>query len=219
MGYDMSYASPAEILDELATSTPDFERLSFDHLEDVHSAQWPVTHASPQGTPVMHVDEFVRGKGLFKITEYVPTKERTNRKYPLLLTTGRKLHHYNVGTQTRRTENTAWLDEDVLEIHPSDAELRGVRTSDWVSIRSRVGEITLRAEVTEKVVPGVVYTTFHYPSTGTNVITTSLSDEYTNCPEYKVTAVEVAPANHQADWQLDFNERREQQVELLPVGK
>ncbi|MCY4129983.1 MAG: formate dehydrogenase subunit alpha [Gammaproteobacteria bacterium] len=219
MGYDMSYESPAEILDELAKSTPDFERLSFDHLDDVHSAQWPVTHESPEGTPVMHVDEFVRGKGLFKITEYVPTKERTNRKFPLLLTTGRKLAHYNVGTQTRRTENTVWLDEDVLEIHPSDAELRGIRTADWVSIRSRVGEITLRAEVTEKVVPGVVYTTFHYPSTGTNVITTSLSDEFTNCPEYKVTAVEIAPANHQADWQLDFNERREQQVELLPVGK
>ena len=219
MGYNMSYESSAEILDELAKSTPDFERLSFDHLDDVHSAQWPVTHESPEGTPVMHVDEFVRGKGLFKITEYVPTKERTNRKFPLLLTTGRKLAHYNVGTQTRRTENTVWLDEDVLEIHPSDAELRGIRTSDWVSIRSRVGEITLRAEVTEKVVPGVVYTTFHYPSTGTNVITTSLSDEFTNCPEYKVTAVEIAPANHQADWQLDFNERREQQVELLPVGK
>ena len=219
MGYDMRYESAAEILDEIARSTPDFERLSFDHLDQVHSAQWPVTNDSPEGTPVMHVGEFVRGKGLFKITEYVPTEERTNRKFPLLLTTGRKLHQYNVGTQTRRTENIAWLDEDTLEIHPSDAELRGIRTDDWVSIRSRVGEITMKAEVTEKVVPGVVYTTFHYPGTGTNVITTSLSDEFTNCPEYKVTAVEIAPANHQADWQLDFKERRAQQVELLPVGK
>ena len=219
MNYDMRYNSSAEILDELAKSTPDFELLSFKHLDEIHSAQWPVTQAQPEGTKVMHVDEFVRGKGLFKITEYVPTEERTNRKFPLLLTTGRKLHQYNVGTQTRRTENIAWLDEDVLEIHPSDAELRGIRENDWVEIRSRVGEITLRAEVTEKVVPGVVYTTFHFPGTGTNVITSSISDEFTNCPEYKVTAVEVAPANHQADWQLDFKERRDLQIELLPVGE
>ena len=219
MGYDMNYASPNEILKELATLTPEFEGLSFEYLDEVHSAQWPVNAASPLGTPVMHSEEFVRGKGLFKITEFVPTEERTNRKFPLLLTTGRKLHQYNVGTQTRRTENTAWLDEDVLEIHPSDAELRGIRDADWVSIRSRVGEITLKAEVTEKVVPGVVYTTFHYPGTGTNVITTKLSDEFTNCPEYKVTAVEVTPANHQAEWQLKFDERHERQVELLPLGK
>ena len=218
MGYDMRYDTAAEILDELALSTPDFEKLSFDHLDEIHSAQWPVTEEAPLGTPVMHVDEFVRGKGLFKITEYVPTEERTNRKFPLLLTTGRKLHQYNVGTQTRRTENTVWLDEDTLEMHPSDAETRGIRDNDWVSIRSRVGEITLRAEVTERVVPGVVYTTFHYPGTGTNVITTSLSDEFTNCPEYKVTAVEVSPANHQADWQLDFKKRRDKQIELLPAG-
>ncbi len=219
MGYDMSYESAAKILDELAVSTPDFEKLSFAHLDEIHSAQWPVTNAFPYGTPVMHADGFVRGKGLFKITEYVPTEERTNRKFPLVLTTGRKLHQYNVGTQTRRTENIAWLDEDVLEIHPSDAELRGVRQGSWVSIRSRVGEISLRAEITERVVPGVVYTTFHYPSTGTNVITTSISDEYTNCPEYKVTAVEVMPANHQAEWQLAFKDRRERQIELLPVGE
>ena len=218
MGYDMCYESAAEILDELALSTPDFEKLSFQHLDNIHSAQWPVTEQSPYGTPVMHAETFTRGKGLFKVTEYVPTEERTNRKFPLLLTTGRKLHQYNVGTQTRRTPNVAWLDEDVLEIHPSDAELRGIHENDWVSIRSRVGEITLRAEVTDKVVPGVVYTTFHYPGTGTNVITTNLSDEFTNCPEYKVTAVEVAPANHQAEWQLEFKQRRAQQVEHLPVG-
>ena len=219
MGYKMHYDNANEILQELADLTPDFEKLSFEHLDEVHSAQWPVTNQDPTGTPVMHVEEFVRGKGLFKVTEYVPTEERTNRKFPLLLTTGRKLHQYNVGTQTRRTENVEWLDEDVLEIHPSDAELRGIRNDDWVSIRSRVGEITLKAELTQRVAPGVVYTTFHYPGTGTNVITTSLSDEFTNCPEYKVTAVEIAPANHRAQWQLDFEARESQQVELLPVGK
>ena len=134
----------------------------------------------------------------------------------MLLTTGRKLAQYNVGTQTRRTNNLSWLKLDSLEIHPSDAELRGIHDGDWVSVTSRMGEITLQAEVTPKVNPGVVYTTFHHPETGTNVITTDLSDWATNCPEYKVTAVEVRPANHRSDWIHSFKKRDEQQHELLP---
>ena len=168
------------------------------------------------GTPVMHEDQFVRGQGMFVLTEYQPTEEKANRKFPLLLTTGRILSQYNVGAQTRRTDNVRWLEEDILELHASDAETRGIRTGDWVSIRSRIGEITLRAEVSTKVAPGVVYTTFHHPMTGTNVITTELSDWATNCPEYKVTAVEVTPANHRSRWQEDFSARHAMQVELLP---
>ena len=166
----------------------------------------------------MHEEQFVRGKGLFVLTEYQPTPERANRKFPLLLTTGRILTQYNVGAQTRRTDNVEWLDEDVLEIHPADAETRGVRTDDWVSVTSRIGEITLRAKVTTRVVPGVVYTTFHHPQTGTNVVTTELSDWATNCPEYKVTAVEVRPANHRSDWQDRFAERARDQAEALAAA-
>ncbi|MEL7030447.1 MAG: molybdopterin dinucleotide binding domain-containing protein, partial [Pseudomonadota bacterium] len=133
-----------------------------------------------------------------------PTEERTNRKFPLILTTGRILSQYNVGAQTRRTANESWHAEDVLEIHPADAEARGVREGDWVSVRSRKGDITLRAQISERMAPGVVYTTFHHPETGANVVTTELSDWATNCPEYKVTAVEVAPANHRSAWQEDY---------------
>ena len=204
MGYPMEYADAAEIMDEIAALTPTFAGVSFSYLDEVGSVQWPCNEAAPLGTPIMHVDEFVIGKGRFKLTEFVPTPERTNAKYPLILTTGRILSQYNVGAQTRRTENIEWMTEDVLEIHPVDAELRGVRNGDWVAVTSRKGEITLPALVSERMAPGVVYTTFHHPETGTNVVTTELSDWATNCPEYKVTAVEVHPANHRSDWQRNY---------------
>ena len=218
LGYPMEYASASEIMDEIASLTPTFTGVSFDLLDRVGSVQWPCNAAAPEGTPIMHREQFVRGKGLFVLTEYQPTEEKANRKFPLLLTTGRILTQYNVGAQTRRTDNVEWLDEDRLEVHPADAELRGIRTDDWVSVTSRMGEITLRAEVTERVVPGVVYTTFHHPSTGTNVVTTNLSDWATNCPEYKVTAVEVRPANHRSPWQEEFHSRATEQIDLLPAG-
>ena len=216
LGYPMRYASASEIMDEVAALTPTFAKVSFDLLDRVGSVQWPCTEAAPAGTPIMHRDTFVRGKGMFVLTDYQPTEERANRKFPLLLTTGRVLTQYNVGAQTRRTDNIEWLNEDLLEIHPADAELRGLREGDWVSVTSRMGEISLRATVTERVVPGVVYTTFHHPDTGTNVVTTDLSDWATNCPEYKVTAVQVRPANHRSSWQETFGVRLTEQTDLLP---
>jgi len=204
MGYPMPYESAAEIMDEIAALTPTFAGVSFDRLDRDGSLQWPVNDASPDGTPIMHDDGFVRGKGLFVVTEYVPTEEKTNRKFPLILTTGRILSQYNVGAQTRRTDNNKWMKEDVLEIHPSDAEMRGIQTGDWVSVKSRKGETTLRAEISERMAPGVVYTTFHHPESGTNVVTTELADWATSCPEYKVTAVDVGLANHKSSWQEHY---------------
>ena len=195
MGYPMDYDSPAQIMDEIAATTPTFAGVSFDRLDAEGSMQWPVNDQAPHGTPTMHVGEFVRGKGRLIETVYVPTTERSTRRFPLILTTGRILSQYNVGAQTRRTGNNAWHPEDVLEIHPSDAELRGISTGDLVALSSRVGTTTLRAEVSLRMPPGVVYTTFHHPVTGANVVTTENSDWATNCPEYKVTAVQVEVAN------------------------
>jgi len=195
MGYPMSYPDAAAIMDEIAATTPTFAGVSFERLDREGSMQWPVNESAPHGTPIMHVDEFVRGKGRLVPTAYVPTTETTNRKFPLLLTTGRILTQYNVGAQTRRTANTTWHPEDVLEIHPSDAEVRGIRTGDRVELASRAGRTTLTAKVTDRVQPGVVYTTFHHPDTAANVVTTENSDWATNCPEYKVTAVQVTVAN------------------------
>ena len=217
MGYPMNYQSAAEIMDEIAELTPTFANVSFGFLDEVGSVQWPCNESAPMGTPVMHVDNFVRGKGLFIETEYQPTEERTNRRFPLLLTTGRILSQYNVGAQTRRTANTVWYGEDLLEIHPSDAETRGIREADLVSLSSRKGDITLRATITTRVQPGVVYTTFHNPDTGANVVTTEYSDWATSCPEYKVTAVQVAPAAHRSRWQESHDDRARRQDKLLGI--
>jgi formate dehydrogenase major subunit len=206
MGLDWNYTHPSEIMDEVARLTPTFAGVSFARLEQAGSLQWPVNDAAPDGSPIMHIGGFVRGKGKFVVTDYVPTDEKTGPRFPLLLTTGRILSQYNVGSQTRRTANTAWHAEDLLEIHPSDAENRGVKTGDWVRLASRTGETTLRAEVTPRVAPGVVYTTFHHPETQANVVTTEFSDWATNCPEYKVTAVQVAPSNGPSEWQEDYAE-------------
>ncbi|MDP4961998.1 MAG: formate dehydrogenase subunit alpha, partial [Mycobacterium sp.] len=193
MGYPMDYGSSAQIMDEIATLTPTFAGVSFALLDEVGSVQWPCNAEHPLGTPIMHIDRFVRGDGAFQLTPYVPTDERSTRRFPLLLTTGRILSQYNVGAQTRRTANVAWHDQDVLDIHASDAEMRGITDGAWVSLASRVGSTVLRAHISDRVPPGVVYTTFHYPVSGANVVTTDNSDWATNCPEYKVTAVEVAP--------------------------
>lgn len=208
MGYPMSYTHPSEIMDEIARLTPTFAGVSYETLDKLGSLQWPCNNKAPEGTPIMHIGSFVRGEGRFMITEFVPTEERTTPRYPLILTTGRILSQYNVGAQTGRTANNAWHDEDLLEIHPFDAETRGIQDSDLVSVSSRAGETTLRARVSDRMQPGVVYTTFHHAMTCTNVVTTEFSDWATSCPEYKVTAVQVQPAKHLSDWQENYRESR-----------
>jgi formate dehydrogenase major subunit len=204
LGLNWSYGHPSEIMDEVAALTPTFAGVSYEKLDRLGSVQWPCNDAAPEGTPIMHEDGFVRGKGRFMLTEYVPTDEKVGPRYPLLLTTGRILSQYNVGAQTRRTANSAWHEEDVLEIHPQDAEDRGIRDGDLVKLQSRAGAVALHARITDRVAPGVVYTTFHHPETQANVITTDYSDWATNCPEYKVTAVQVALSNGRSDWQRRY---------------
>ncbi len=215
MGYPMRYGHPSEIMDEIARLTPSFEGVSYEKLERLGSIQWPCNAQAPEGTPVMHVGEFVRGKGKFVITEYIPTDERTSERFPLLLTTGRILSQYNVGAQTRRTDNLAWHSEDRVEIHPHDAEQRGIVEGDWVGIMSRAGETVLRAVVTDRVAPGVIYTTFHFPESGANVITTDNSDWATNCPEYKVTAVQATRVTQPSEWQHKYRRMDAAQRALL----
>jgi formate dehydrogenase major subunit len=219
MGYPMNYEHPSEIMDEIARLTPTFTGVSFKRIDELGSIQWPCNEAHPDGTPTMHIGEFVRGKGKFLITEYVPTREKVNARFPLILTTGRILSQYNVGAQTRRTANNVWHDEDRLEIHPHDAEERGIVDGDWVGIASRAGDTVLRARVTERVQPGVVYTTFHFPESGANVITTDSSDWATNCPEYKVTAVQATRVSQPSEWQKRFRDFSETQESLLKAAE
>jgi formate dehydrogenase major subunit len=219
LGCPMNYSHPSEIMDEIARLTPAFSGVNYAKLDLLGSIQWPCNDQAPTGTPTMHVDEFVRGKGYFSITGFVPTSERSTRKFPLLLTTGRILSQYNVGAQTRRTGNTAWADQDLLEIHPVDAEDRGIDSGDWVGIQSRAGETVLRAVVTDRVQPGVVYTTFHFPVTGANIVTTENSDWATNCPEYKVTAVQASRVTQPSEWQKQQRIFNRQQQALLDKAR
>ena len=219
MGANWTYTHPSQIMDEIAATTPSFSNVSYELLETLGSVQWPCNDKSPEGTPLVHVDGFVRGKGKFIRTEYVATDEKTGPRFPLLLTTGRILSQYNVGAQTRRTENNVWHSRDILEIHPHDAELRGVKEGDFVRLTSRSGETTLKAEITDRVSPGVVYTTFHHPTTQINVVTTEFSDWATNCPEYKVTAVQVSPSNGPSEWQVEYDAQAEMARRILPAAE
>ena len=223
MGLGWNYRNASEIMDEIARLTPSFAGISHARLDAEGSLQWPVNEAAPQGSPIMHVDGFVRGpqgkgKGKFIVTDYVPTDEKTGPRYPLLLTTGRVLSQYNVGAQTRRTQNTVWHEEDLLEINPLDAENRGLKEGDWARLASRTGETTLRVTLTDRVAPGVVYTTFHHPATQTNVVTTEHSDWATNCPEYKVTAVQVLPSNGPSEWQESYASWSDKSRRIAPVA-
>mgnify|MGYP000895387350 FL=1 len=219
LGYKMDYSHASDIMDEIARLTPTFRGVSYKKLDELGSIQWPCNDEHPLGTPTMHIDEFVRGKGKFIITEYVPTSEKVTPKYPLILTTGRILSQYNVGAQTRRTKNTAWHEEDLVEIHPHDAEERAIKSGDWVGVVSRSGETVLRAQITDRVQPGVIYTTFHHPESGANVITTDNSDWATNCPEFKVTAVQVNKVTQLSDWQKQYQHFSEEQIEFAGKSK
>ena len=216
LGYPMHYDHPEQIMQEIAALTPSFAGVSYSQIDRFGSVQWPCNADTEEaGTATMHIDRFVRGKGQFFNTQYVASEEKITRKFPLILTTGRILSQYNVGAQTRRTPNNQWHDEDRLEIHPHDAEERGIRTGDWVGVASRAGDTVLRAVVSDRMQPGVVYTTFHFPESGANVITTDSSDWATNCPEYKVTAVQVMPVSQPSTWQRDYAAFNRQQLDLL----
>ncbi len=219
MGAGWTYTHPTQIMDEIALLTPSFAGVSYERLEVLGSIQWPCNDTAPEGTPLMHIDGFVRGKGKFIRTEYIATDEKTGPRFPLLLTTGRILSQYNVGAQTRRTANVIWHDQDLLEIHPHDAEVRGVKDGMWINLASRSGSTSLRATITDRVSPGVVYTTFHHPDTQANVITTDYSDWATNCPEYKVTAVQISPSNGPTEWQVDYNEQAANARRILPAAE
>ena len=217
LGYKMNYSHPKEIMEEISSLTPTFKGVSYEKIDQHTSLQWPCNDSTDEiGSEIMHVDKFVRGKGKFFITKYVASNEKVNSKFPLILTTGRILSQYNVGAQTRRTDNSMWHDEDRLDIHPSDAEDRGIKNDDWVGIESRSGRTVLRARLNKNTQPGVVYTTFHFPESGANVITTDSSDWATNCPEYKVTAVQVVSVTQPSEWQERYKKFNKTQISLLP---
>ena len=197
LGHEMGWETPWEATDEIARLTPHYAGLSRERLGR-RGLQWPI---APDGTdsPTLYDTTFDNesGRGQFAALPYKAPGDAPDSEFPLVLVTGRVLQHYNAGTMTRRTSNAELVDRDWLEIHPDDAERLWISTGDLVSIRSRVGQTELHAQVTERIEPGHVFTTFHFPEARTNLLVGQSSDVNTSCPEYKVIAVDVRPRSEQ----------------------
>jgi formate dehydrogenase major subunit len=177
-------------MDEIASVWPALAGVSYARLEG-DGLQWPVPAADHPGTPILHAESFPRGRAKLACVEWAPSPSFGS---PLTLVTGRVLEHYNAGTMTRRTGNATIVPADVLEIAPADAAARGIADGDRVRVKSAQGEAALRADVTNRVAPGTVFTSFHFPDTCVNTLTSEVRDRLCDCPEYKVTAVEVEKA-------------------------
>jgi formate dehydrogenase major subunit len=193
MGHDMGLESPEEAMREIAALTPHFAGVTYERIGR-RGLQWPV---APDGTdaPILYGERFELPGGIasFAALPYKEPGDAADDEFPLILVTGRRLQHYNAGTMTRRTANLELLDRDWLEIHPDDAERLWVSDGERVSVRSRVGRIEIEARITERIEPGHVFTTFHFPEARTNLLVGSSADVNTSCPEYKVIAVDVRP--------------------------
>jgi formate dehydrogenase major subunit len=193
MGYPMSYRHPSEIMDEIATLTPMFAGVSYDRLDQHAGLQWPVPTAMHEGTALMHQGTFPNGKAQFVVVEYLPPGEAPTDDYPFVLTTGRILQHYNCGAQTRRTDILELVDTDVLEMHPVDMDGLHLRDGEVVRVVSARGETLLPVVGSERVLPGHLFTSFHFPASTLNSLLSSSADDSSKCPEYKVSAVRVEP--------------------------
>jgi formate dehydrogenase alpha subunit len=192
MGYPMSYPSPREIWDEIAALTPALGGISYARIERV-GLQWPCPTQDHPGTQFLHKDRFTRGKGLFQTIAFRPPAELTDAEYPLILSTGRTLYHYNIGNMTRATPVIQRKQpENFVEMHPADAGSIGVSDGDLVRVTTRRGSLVVRASVSRKVRPGALWMPFHYVESCTNTLTNDAFDNITRTAEYKVCAARIA---------------------------
>lgn len=206
MGYPMAYRHPSEIMDEIARLTPMFAGVSYDRLEPPSGLQWPVPASGHAGTALMHRDTFPKGKAKFVGVDYLPPGEAPTEDYPFTLVTGRILQHYNCGAQTRRTDILKVVDVDALEMHQDDAARLGIAGGDLVRLVSPRGSAVLPLVVSERVQPGQLFTSFHFPASEVNVLLSSSADERSQCPEYKVSVVRVEAFERE---ELDAEDERE----------
>lgn len=190
------YQSSSDIMNEIAERTPSYAGVSYERLEEGERLQWPVADADSSGTPILHVDRFVRGKGLFHAVDHLPADELPDEDFPLLLTTGRVLYHWHGGEMTRRSRSlSALCPEPVVEISHDDAVRLKIAPEQKVQLESRRGRMTAIAEVTDRVPPGIVFANFHFPGEqNANVLTNAALDPTAKIPEYKVCAVRLRSA-------------------------
>jgi formate dehydrogenase major subunit len=191
MGYPMAYAHPSEIMEEIARLTPSWAGVSYDRLEHPDGLQWPVPASDQPGTSLMHGERFPRGRAQFVAVDFLPPGESPGEAYPFVLITGRILQHYNCGSQTRRTDILREVDADVLEMHPTDAACLSLADGESVRLVSARSEAVLPLAISERVQPGQLFTSFHFPGSAVNTLLSSSADQSSKCPEYKVSAVRV----------------------------
>lgn len=194
MGAGWAYGSPAEVMEEIARAAPDhFGGVSHPRLHP-DGLQWPCPAPDHAGTPRVHADGFVRGRGRLFVVEPETSPEHGVAGFPYTLITGRVLEHYNVGTMTRRTPSAALVDADTLEVNPDDAAREGIGDGEPVLVESRRGRTEVPAHISDRVPPGTVFLAFHFPQSHTNRLVGPHTDPISKCPDYKVTAVRVASA-------------------------
>jgi formate dehydrogenase major subunit/formate dehydrogenase alpha subunit len=192
-GWD--YDSAADVMDEVNVLTPIYAGITYQRLEEGTQLQWPVPSEDHPGTPILHVGKFSRGLGRFAALEHAPPDELPDEEYPLMLTTGRVIYHWHGGEMTRRAHSlTAMYPEALVEIHPRDAERAGISDGELMKVASRRGEIVAKAEVTDRVEPGLIFSTFHFPESSANFLTNPALDPQAKIPEFKVCAVRVEAA-------------------------
>jgi len=215
MGYAMPYRHPSEIMEEIAKLTPMLGGVSYDRLDQHAGLQWPVPNPSHDGTSLMHHETFPKGKARFVALDYLPPGETASDEYPFILTTGRVLQHYNCGAQTRRTDIMEIVDTDVLEMHPADMERLHLQDGTIVRLVSLRGQALLPAMRSERVLPGHLFTSFHFPASTVNELLSSSADESSKCPEYKVSAVRVEPVQREELDSEDEAELRHMRQQLI----
>jgi len=194
MGYPMAYENSRQIMEEISAVTPSYAGISYDRIEH-EGIHWPCPTAEHPGTPILHSEQFTRGKGLFHGIDYIEPAEMIDDEYPLYLTTGRLLYQYHTGTMTMKTGGlNAIAPEAFVEISPQDARKFELGEGALVNIASRRGNIQARIKISRKAVDGTVFIPFHYAAAAANRLTNAALDPISGIPEYKVCAVKLSKA-------------------------
>jgi predicted molibdopterin-dependent oxidoreductase YjgC len=191
LGYEKKYKSPSVIFDEMAVLTPSYAGIDYERLE-MEGIQWPCPNKEHAGTPYLHKDSFVRGKGLFMGIEYKESAELPDEMYPLILTTGRVLYHYHTRTMTGRVEGlNKKSPESFVQINPVTAINLKISDGDMVKVSSRRGSIVVKAKISDIVEQDVVFIPFHFAEGAANILTNSAFDPNCKTPELKVCSVAI----------------------------
>ncbi len=196
LGLEWNYANPRQVMEEIALVTPSYRGINYNRLGRLGGLHWPCPDTGHGGTPILHRDGFVRGRGHFSPVEHREPAESPDAEYPFTLTTGRLLYHYHTGTMTRRAPGLNQLAPECrVELNPADARELGVDTGDQLRISSRRGRIQAQAWVTDRVGPKVVFIPFHFAEAAANRLTQNVLDPVAKIPELKVCAVRVEKAD------------------------